>query len=136
MLAAMIHAHLLNIDDPGCYDEELSKTLKLNNLPSIKLPNNNPPSTEILSVPQKDEESYENQEETVNQNMKENISEEIARTQKQPQPQITEEYNIEDKNTGLQIPPKKYKGWPEGQSYTERGNRRPGKTHVQMDRHR
>ena len=33
ILTAMIHAHLLNIVDSGCYDEDLNKTLKLKNLP-------------------------------------------------------------------------------------------------------
>ncbi len=33
------HAHHKNIENPGCYEEELNKILALNNLPNIKVPN-------------------------------------------------------------------------------------------------
>lgn len=34
----MLHAHFLNSADPGTYENELNKTLKENNLPTVKIP--------------------------------------------------------------------------------------------------
>ncbi len=43
------HSHYRNIEYPGTYEEELNKILKLNNLPSIKIPDI-PNSAEIYNI--------------------------------------------------------------------------------------
>ena len=47
--SCMIHTHLMNVIEPGCYEEELKATLKENNLPSIKIPRV-PDSSKLLST--------------------------------------------------------------------------------------
>lgn len=47
--SCMIHAHLMNVIEPGSYEAELNATLKENNLPPIKIPKN-PNSSKPLSV--------------------------------------------------------------------------------------
>ncbi len=37
--SCMIHAHLMNVTEPGSYANELIATLKANSLPQINLPN-------------------------------------------------------------------------------------------------
>ena len=49
IMSCMMHAHLINAVNPGTYNTELNRTLKLNNLPTINLPND-PPSKEIMSL--------------------------------------------------------------------------------------
>lgn len=36
ILTCMLHAHLINIAEPGSYNNEINKLLKLNNLPTRK----------------------------------------------------------------------------------------------------
>ena len=45
----MIHAHLMNVIEPGNYEKELNATLIENNLPPIKIPKC-PNSSKLLSV--------------------------------------------------------------------------------------
>ncbi len=49
ILTCMIHAHLLNIANPGSYGKELNSTLKANNLPGIIVPTN-PDSSKIINI--------------------------------------------------------------------------------------
>ena len=42
ILSCMMHAHLMNSVEPGTYNDELNRALKLNNLPLIILPSNSP----------------------------------------------------------------------------------------------
>ncbi len=44
----MLHAHFMNIATPGTYEEQLNKTLKANNLPTINIPEC-PPSQIIIA---------------------------------------------------------------------------------------
>ena len=46
-MACFMHAHLVNIANPGSYNDEVNKVFKLNNLPPIVLPSD-PPSLVIL----------------------------------------------------------------------------------------
>ncbi len=46
----ILHAHYRNIENPGTYEAELNKVLKLNNLPTIRIPEN-PDSHKILNIP-------------------------------------------------------------------------------------
>lgn len=45
----MIHAHLMNVVEPGSYEKELNATLKENKLPQIKIPKT-PNSSKLLSL--------------------------------------------------------------------------------------
>lgn len=49
ILTCMLHAHLMNIGNPGTYEKVLSETLTLNNLPVIKIPEV-PQSAKILNL--------------------------------------------------------------------------------------
>lgn len=55
ILTCMLHAHFMNMADPGTWNRELNNMLKLNSLPEIKAPNN-PPSLKILTKAQEAEE--------------------------------------------------------------------------------
>lgn len=45
----LLHAHITNAAEPGTFQQVLSESLKLNNLPDVKLPPN-PPSAAILTA--------------------------------------------------------------------------------------
>lgn len=47
--ACMLHAHILNITEPGCYEKELNSTLTANNLPTIKIPKT-PDSNKFIKI--------------------------------------------------------------------------------------
>lgn len=47
--SCMIHAHLMNVVEPGSYEKELNATLKENKLPQIKIPKT-PNSSKLLSL--------------------------------------------------------------------------------------
>lgn len=49
MLSCMLHAHLMNVGNPGTYEKVLTQTLTLNNLPAIKIPEV-PQSAKILNL--------------------------------------------------------------------------------------
>lgn len=51
----MLHTHLINILWPGSYNTAINKLLRLNNLPTVNLPEN-PPSLQILSIAKATEE--------------------------------------------------------------------------------
>ncbi len=53
MIACMMHAHLINAANPGTYNSEFNRALKLNNLPPVILPDN-PPSLKILNLSKED----------------------------------------------------------------------------------
>lgn len=48
IFTCMMHAHLLNMAEPGCYNEVLNSMLTKNNLPKVIAPNN-PPSAKIIN---------------------------------------------------------------------------------------
>lgn len=60
ILTYMLHAHIPNIVESGCYEEELNKTLQLNNLPSHKTTFQQSTPIIILTMALK-EETYEEQ---------------------------------------------------------------------------
>lgn len=66
ILACMIHAHLVNIAEPGSYQNELNKVLDANSLPTIIIPDT-PNSREIinLNISPPDSPSPSNNEEPV-----------------------------------------------------------------------
>lgn len=49
LLACIMHSHVLNLQKPGCYNSELNKMLKLNNLPTLKFPDD-PDSESVLGA--------------------------------------------------------------------------------------
>lgn len=50
MYLCMLNAHFHNAGNPGEYEDALNKILNMNNLPSLKVPDSNPPSAKILSA--------------------------------------------------------------------------------------
>lgn len=49
IMTAVIHAHIMNISNPGTYERELNDMLRLNNLPAVKVPNT-PNSSRIFNA--------------------------------------------------------------------------------------
>lgn len=49
ILSCMLHAHLMNVGNPGTYEKVLNQTLTVNNLPPIKIPEV-PQSANILNL--------------------------------------------------------------------------------------
>lgn len=58
IMTCMIHAHLMNIVNPGTYNTEMNKLLKANSLPSVILPDN-PPSQGIINTSQRQSATHE-----------------------------------------------------------------------------
>lgn len=52
VFTSMLHAHFIDIKNPGIYEEELNKTLSITNLPTIKIINNPPSHKIIKKIPQ------------------------------------------------------------------------------------
>lgn len=123
MIACMMHAHLINAINPGSYNSELNRALKLNNLPPVNLPDN-PPSQKILDL------TKDNQTPTPNENTQ-NTSNNTTQDNTNP-PQHTEHTEQEDisqkempplekisgEAIGLQIITKKSEGWPKEQTFS------------------
>lgn len=68
----MFHAHFMNIAEAGTYSKVLNETLKTNNFPTIKVPDN-PPSPKLISATKRQQDKKE--KETKN---KEEITEVIG----------------------------------------------------------
>ncbi|MPC84372.1 hypothetical protein E2C01_079110 [Portunus trituberculatus] len=122
ILTCILHSHMHNIANPGSYNDELNKLLKLNNLPSIILPPN-PPSKSIMN-PKADHEiitkevqvANEPEEETEIEEIEEEAEETLLSTQatgKLKLPQPTPSPKIQGKNIGLKLITKRTAGWPE-----------------------
>ena len=47
--SSMIHAHMMNVIEPGCFESELKATFEINNLPAIKIPRA-PNSVKLLAT--------------------------------------------------------------------------------------
>jgi len=62
-----MHAHVMNMAEPGTYAIELNKILKLNNLPCINAPQN-PPSKKIFTTVTQIEEDNKQEEENIEEN--------------------------------------------------------------------
>lgn len=105
-----MHAHIVNIANPGSYGEELSTMLKLNNLPAIKAPRN-PPSgkitninleAEAISTMEEEEVDESTKEETVTRNKKEHVD----------RPEETRPEQLKATEIGLTIYTSGSTGWP------------------------
>ncbi|ORD93408.1 hypothetical protein ECANGB1_2305 [Enterospora canceri] len=115
IMACMMHAHIQNIARPGTYNDEINKVFKLNNLPSIILPEN-PPSADIFSmtttIPQ-DNTAEETPlaatgataKQTKTQETQNTINEDVQDSPPTPT-------QIKGSQLGLQIITRKSEGWP------------------------
>ena len=110
----MIHAHLMNVAEPGCYMTELKATLEANSLPSIKIPRMSN-STKLLSTLSQIEKTDTNEEEVVTDDnkataMNENLSREQTRTS---EAERVLEDKISSKDNQLTFYTKESNDWPE-----------------------
>ncbi|MPC22836.1 hypothetical protein E2C01_015863 [Portunus trituberculatus] len=124
-MTCMMHAHLINSMNPGSYNDELNRALKLNNLPPVNLPVN-PPSKHILNL------TSEKQTHSTQENSQNTDSTPSQETLSQPQPihpkqHISQEElemppleKIQGRAIGFQIITKKSEGWPKETTLTLR----------------
>ncbi len=123
LMACLMHAHLINSTNPGTYNDEFNRALKLNNLPPIILPNN-PPSKQIVNLT-KEVQTPASEENTQNT---ENAHPQGTHNPSQPthQEQDTNEdaldmpplEKMKGRAIGLQIITKKSEGWPKDTTLT------------------
>ena len=129
ILGILIHSHLVNLGKPGSFNKETNQLLKLNNLPTIILPDN-PDSAAILNsgggtaveeiLKEKDSEiktsKIVNQSQEVevikprHQQQNNNTSQEEEEEVEVEMPQLEK---ITGSNIGLQIITKSSVGWPQ-----------------------
>lgn len=87
IFTCMMHAHFMNMANPGSYEEELNKILELNNLPTIKVPSN-PPSASIITRAYEAESTPEEMEVAESrETAREEQEQEQTATQRQPKKQ-------------------------------------------------
>lgn len=106
ILTCMLHAHFMNIAQPGSYNLEMNKLLKANNLPQVNLPDN-PPSFQIINMAQEklsDTNSSAQSKETNNEQTNESTTtggkaEKEVETRKE----TTAEKEFDGKDLGLEI---------------------------------
>ncbi len=123
LMACLMHAYLINSTNPGTYNDEFNRALKLNNLPPIILPNN-PPSKQIMNLT-KEVQTPASEENTQNT---ENAHPQGTHNPSQPthQEQDTNEdaldmpplEKMKGRAIGLQIITKKSEGWPKDTTLT------------------
>ena len=121
ILTCMMHAHLQNIANPGCYNTEANKLFKANNLPQVILPDN-PPSLEIFNIanatPEKEihREEMETQEAHAQvEEREENEEEEVdvgTKNIENEEDDMPELEQIKGKDVGIEIITKSSSGWP------------------------
>ena len=124
--SCMMHAHFLNSLNPGCFNEELNKLYKVNNLSSIIIPED-PPSRELLSLNRGKENTARQDKTTPCTTQTHSLLRTTQQsTQAQSEPmntnQQTEETTTEGEmpplekisgtSIGLQIITKNSEGWP------------------------
>lgn len=115
--SCMIHAHLMNVIEPGSFEKELNATLKENNLPAIKIPNT-PNSSKLLATLAQTEQRDRNQE-------KEMEEMETPKRNQQPQQQQEEdqventERQLRSEDIQLEFYTKESNGWPEDLTITQ-----------------
>ena len=114
IMACLLYAHMQNSNKPGTFNDEVNKVFKLNNLPSIILPNN-PPSVEILNLPATStttsHESLQSQN-TATNNIETHIVEETTHASEDTLPPPTQ---MQGTQLGVQIITKRSVGWPKGE---------------------
>ena len=125
--SCMMHAHFLNSLNPGCFNEELNKLYKANNLPSIIIPED-PPSKEILNLTQGKESIDRHDRQTpcsaqTNPLLKTTQQRNLTQSEPLSTDQQTGQTTTDDvipplekisgTRIGLQIITKKSEGWPQ-----------------------
>lgn len=136
--ACFMYAHIINIANPGTFQQEVNKMFKANNLPPIKTPDN-PPSQAILNVMSTQANSLvpgmaEGGTASTETNGKEketrrteDKAEERANKEQQQETSIMQEsimtqgkrqYQISGEDIGLTIYTKQNEGWPTKVEFT------------------
>lgn len=127
----ILHAHYRNIENPGSYENELNKILKLNNLPTVKVPETPnssrifnatapatvataTPATQKKPVPPPRTERLPATQGETGARSKANTAED---TLEQMENEILDQY--EGKDLGIQIYVSEEVGWPQG-NFNER----------------
>ncbi len=119
MIACMMRAHLINAANPGTYNSEFNRALKLNNLPPVILPDN-PPSLKILNLSKEDktptthEHTHNSNTTTQDNNNTTQDTEQASNTTQEDMPPLE---RISGKAIGLQLITKKKEGWPKSRSF-------------------
>ena len=131
ILTCIIHAHVINMANPGTYNEELNKVLKMNNLPTVNFPKN-PPSNKFLAsaanvnLGNQEEEKDKNDDEVGKEkdtNKEAKTTVEKEREEEEEESEMEEDVEVVDtqqgkqmsgRTIGLQIITKKSTGWPKG----------------------
>ena len=109
IFTCIMHAHVMNMAEPGTYAIELNKILKLNNLPCINAPQN-PPSKKIFTTVTQIEEDNKQEEENIEENeAEEQVTENEDRIMKKTD---QTKQILKGKNIGLMIYTPKSTGWP------------------------
>ena len=133
ILTCILHSHILNMSNPGSYNDELNKALQENNLPTIKLPPN-PPSTSIFNLANSDqikairtitqgktekpattpeaEESSDDEQEQEEEEEEEDNEPKSAQENVQIRTYPAPRQKIQSKNIGLKVYTKRAVGWP------------------------
>ncbi len=114
----VLHAHYRNVENPGSYEAELSKILKLNNLATIKIPEN-PNSNKVLNIPMTRPTPATRKERTVHSTethtneTEDEREEDIADSLQEPGTELTP--ICEARDVGLQVYVSEDMGWPKTQ---------------------
>ncbi len=110
----ILHAHYRNLENPGTYEVELNKVLKLNNLPTIKIPEI-PNSSKILNIPitkptpAARKEKNTHLPENRNDDKEEDVD--VVETLEEMERELLP--TCEDKDVGLQLYVSEDRGWPD-----------------------
>lgn len=128
IFTCMLHAHFVNIANPGTYSTVLNKTLKLNDLPEIKIPDD-PPSEQIIGAFSNEEktsppENQENQEMEVtntkeNEAQREELSKPARETKTTKQKKEKQTKATKGTDIGLKVYTPRTTGWPKGELTTK-----------------
>lgn len=121
---SMLHAHFINIGNPGSFSKTFNSLMKANNLPTLVIPED-PPSLEIITQLSKEESSTSNIQgdmdtDTRNQKEDEEASgttlprvPEISSTQKSTPSSGETKSKKKGEDAGIQIFTKQSSGWPQ-----------------------
>lgn len=116
----MLHAHFINTEFPGTYEEEVNIMFKASNLPTIKVPRDPPSARTIARLQQAEEvETYEEAVEEMEE--KEPAREEgeagereQAASEEGKKHTGTKKKGIKESDVGLTVYTSEFTGWPQG----------------------
>lgn len=127
IFACLMHAHIINAENPGSYQDTINKVFPANNLPAIITPED-PPSKRILKSmmadPQKEAETTAATQQVQEQHMEAETSTQAKKTEEPTKPkckrkvkerkELLNSSSISSNDIGLKIYSADSRGWPEG----------------------